>query len=922
MSRLGAPGSVALAFALVASLAPSGAAARAQSVTKQAPIPVAEDAPVYVLTQGPDGDASCRLDTRGEFRAADGLQEVPVHQINHLDGKGAATASDSAGLIIVLRGTARLDLPENAAAKAAFIAAAAKWEALVSTQITVTIDVDYGPDFFGQPYSSSNTLGATSMGGFIPSYSTVRGRLVNNAPAGSEERTLLNSLPATSLPTDIGDVPTIFVSRAQALALGLNISETGGIPRIGFNSNFAFDFNPADGINSTQTDFDAVAVHEIGHALGFTSRVGSRELNPSEQLLASLWDIYRFRPGITAGAFSTAPRVLSSGTTETDPHVYFSGAAELRLSTGRPNSEGGDGEQSSHWRDDRFGGGFIGIMDPTIPRGRREQITANDLRALDFFGYSLGGTPPPPPPPAPANDNFAAAQTISGSTGSTTGTNVGATSESGEPNHSPASDAGGKSVWYNWTAPSNGPVTFVTAGSDYDTVLAAYTGASISSLAAIIKNDDVDPGVVRTSTITFNATGGTVYRIAVDGWDGDEGNITLNWTHTPTGGGQGATVQLSTTGLSVGEGEGRATLTVTRAGDTNAVVTVDYRTTDADAFTVGCANAAGAAGNAFARCDFATAAGTLRFNVGETQKQITVPIIDDGHVEGAQTFHVALSDASGGTLGTTNVATVTIVDNDAAGAPNPVMNSSPFFVRQQYLDFLSREPDQGGLNAWLGVLNGCQPNIFTGPEVQSGCDRIFVSGEGFYRSVEFQTKGAYAFRFYKVAFNRLPEYLEIVTDMSFVAGATQQEVFARKAELASRFANRQEFATAFGGMTNAQYVSTLLGRYGLAQVTTPDPANPDTGGKVVLTGAELTSRLTAGTLTRAQVLRAVADADEVGAAEFNNTFVAMQYYGYLRRKPEPAGYEAWLNVLRSGDVRTMVNGFLNSAEYKLRFGQQ
>ncbi len=89
----------------------------------------------------------------------------------------------------------------------------------------------------------------------------------------------------------------------------------------------------------------------------------------------------------------------------------------------------------------------------------------------------------------------------------------------------------------------------------------------------------------------------------------------------------------------------------------------------------------------------------------------------------------------------------------------------------------------------------------------------------------------------------------------------------------------------------------------------------------MLTSADLANRLSAGTLTRAQVLRAVADSDEVGATEFNNTFVAMQYYGYLRRKPEPSGYEAWLKVLQSGNTRTMVNGFLNSQEYRLRFGQ-
>jgi hypothetical protein len=123
-------------------------------------------------------------------------------------------------------------------------------------------------------------------------------------------------------------------------------------------------------------------------------------------------------------------------------------------------------------------------------------------------------------------------------------------------------------------------------------------------------------------------------------------------------------------------------------------------------------------------------------------------------------------------------------------------------------------------------------------------------------------------------------------------------------------------------MTNAQYVSALLGRYNLTQIMTPDPAHPDGATKVMLTNTELTSRLDAGTLTRAQVLRAVADSDVVGAQEVNNAFVGMQYYGYLRRKPDDAGFRAWLGVLQSGDVRTMVNGFLNSTEYRLRFGQQ
>jgi hypothetical protein len=185
-------------------------------------------------------------------------------------------------------------------------------------------------------------------------------------------------------------------------------------------------------------------------------------------------------------------------------------------------------------------------------------------------------------------------------------------------------------------------------------------------------------------------------------------------------------------------------------------------------------------------------------------------------------------------------------------------------------------------------------------------------------------KGFYVFRFYRVGYNRLPSYQEVVSDMSFVAGQTAQEVYARKAQLATLFMERAEFQTLYGGMTNAQYVAALMTRYQLTQITTPDPAQPDTGGQVTLTTTELTNRLGANTMTRAQVLRAVADSDEVGGREYTNAFVGMQYYGYLRRTPDEAGFRAWFNYLTANptDARTMVNGFLNSTEYRLRFGQQ
>ena len=118
-------------------------------------------------------------------------------------------------------------------------------------------------------------------------------------------------------------------------------------------------------------------------------------------------------------------------------------------------------------------------------------------------------------------------------------------------------------------------------------------------------------------------------------------------------------------------------------------------------------------------------------------------------------------------------------------------------------------------------------------------------------------------------------------------------------------------------------MAALLGRYGLSAVTAPDPAQPDGVVKVTLTNAELVGRLNAGSLTRAQVLRAVADSDQVFQLEFNPAFVAMQYYGYLRRTPEVTGYNDWLNYLDTHpqDFREMVRGFMDSIEYRSRFGQ-
>ena len=125
---------------------------------------------------------------------------------------------------------------------------------------------------------------------------------------------------------------------------------------------------------------------------------------------------------------------------------------------------------------------------------------------------------------APGNNDFADAYVLVGQLASTNGSNVDATKEPGEQNH--AGNAGGKSVWWNWTATTNGLVTIDTTGSSFDTLLAVYTGDSVSNLDLMARNDDGGPG--NQSLLTFSPLVGTTYHIAVDGYNADSGSIVLN----------------------------------------------------------------------------------------------------------------------------------------------------------------------------------------------------------------------------------------------------------------------------------------------------------------------------------------------------------------------------------------------------------
>lgn len=135
------------------------------------------------------------------------------------------------------------------------------------------------------------------------------------------------------------------------------------------------------------------------------------------------------------------------------------------------------------------------------------------------------------PAPAGVSDSFAGRIALPSTTnGAAAGTNTLATKEPGEPNH--AGKPGGKSVWYSWTAPASGIATFRTTGSAFDTLLAVYTGASPSNLAAVAS--DEDSGGSLTSQLQFNALAGTTYAIALDSFSVPAGYFVLGWTLTPS----------------------------------------------------------------------------------------------------------------------------------------------------------------------------------------------------------------------------------------------------------------------------------------------------------------------------------------------------------------------------------------------------
>ena len=339
-----------------------------------------------------DGRAVC-LEADGE-EARNIRERDPNFPVTVL---ASGQSPDQQGLRIVLRATSQV--LASAAANAAFRRAAARWEALIQTRVTIVIDVDFGSTLFGKPFDDSvvATADAQVLGGNAL-YPAVRARLISNAP---ERSSLLNALPGKAVQTDNGETAGIAAPSASLRALNLigqtadpegEVTSFGSPPAIALNSKFSFDFDPEDGVALDKLDFEAIVLHEIGHILGFVSCVGQREVDSSIDVQCSIWDLFRVRPDSIKDGFGSMLRILSSGGDQS----FYAGDTATPLSTGRPNSAGGDGRESSHWKDDSLLGQYLGIMDPTLGPGEHYSISDNDTAVLDAIGYRAISTTVPP----------------------------------------------------------------------------------------------------------------------------------------------------------------------------------------------------------------------------------------------------------------------------------------------------------------------------------------------------------------------------------------------------------------------------------------------------------------------------------------------------------------------------------------------
>ncbi|OFA07577.1 hypothetical protein JAB9_05650 [Janthinobacterium sp. HH107] len=302
-------------------------------------------------------------------------------------------------------------------AQQGFQAAAARWSRVLKDNVTIELTVGFnslGGNILGQTGSSEAFYRYSDFRGALAAdaTSTIDQRALAHLPTGDSFGMLINRTanspngPGSALPylDNNGDANNQYLSlsNAEAKAVGLApppqsldgcIGNCDGF--IQFNSDFNFDFDPGNGIGAHSIDFIGVAMHEIGHALGFLSGVDILDYNSpplggpyddTEFTYVSGLDLFRY------SAESAAAGVIDWTADNRDKYFSLDGGA-TRGPLFANGSFHGDGDQASHWRDNLH----LGIMDPAVAYGELLRLRWNDLIALDAIGWDIAPNAIPAP---------------------------------------------------------------------------------------------------------------------------------------------------------------------------------------------------------------------------------------------------------------------------------------------------------------------------------------------------------------------------------------------------------------------------------------------------------------------------------------------------------------------------------------------
>lgn len=292
----------------------------------------------------------------------------------------------------------------NIAANNGFRKAADIWQSVFKDDVTINIVsgfVSLGQNTIGQAGSTyiGTEYSIMKAALTVDAKSAADAAMLAGLPVGDSYSKLINgtwesaNLHNNQSYTQTG-VQSVEMTRANAKAMGLiaaNDYEVDG--EITFNSDFKFDFDSSDGISTGSMDFLGVALHEIGHTLGFVS--GVDVIDYFSFLYGPLFSDVDYSPFTTPLDFTRCSDESNAKGADMDWSVggnAKSFAIDGQCSSGSridnawsTGSFQGDGRQASHWKDNLG----LGIMDPTASYGEFLQISQLDLLALDVIGWDL-----------------------------------------------------------------------------------------------------------------------------------------------------------------------------------------------------------------------------------------------------------------------------------------------------------------------------------------------------------------------------------------------------------------------------------------------------------------------------------------------------------------------------------------------------